>query len=218
MKWHNNHNQYTQSGHDEPELHQGRIDAYRRIRSNAKKLARKYAANEAFQGVFNPATGIYEIGNSLRMKNGPLQPLFTSADALLKKLRGIKGDVKSRIQTPIMAIAIDKASCFFDTDALKHDGMARERDSDVVVPDRYIALNRIMSCLRHKSIWMILASMQSQIKNLLPPSHMISHHEGSGHSVRIHGRRDDAAVEVRRQSKQLKCLKPFSLFPFDVRR
>ena len=218
MKWHNDHNQYTQTGHDEPELHQGRIDAYTRICSDAEMLAMKYAANEAFKGVFNPVTGIYDIGNLLREEKGPLQPLFTSADALLEKLRGIKGDVESRIQTPIMAIAIDEASCFFDTDALKHDGMARERDSDVVVPDRYIALNRIMSCLRHKSIWMILASTQSQIKNLLPPADMVRHHGGSGHSVRIHGRSDEEAVEVRRQSKQLKCLKPFSLFPFDVRR
>ena len=74
-----------------------------------------------------------------------------------------------------MAIAIDEASYFFGTKALIHDGMTCERDSNVVVPDRYIALNRVMSCLRHKAIWMIFASTQSQIKNLLPPAHIISH-------------------------------------------
>ena len=218
MRWHNDHNQYTQTGHDKPNLHPGQIDAYTRICSDAKMLARKYAANEAFQGVFYPATGIYEIGYWLRMKNGPLQPLFTSADALLKKLRGIKKDVELRIQTPIMAIAIDKASSFFDKDALKHDGMAREQDSDVVVLNRYVALNRIMSCLWHKSIWMILASTQSQIKNLLPPAHMISHYGGSGHSDCIYGQSYEEAVEVGRQLKQLECLKPFNQFPFNNKR
>ena len=217
MKWHNDHNQYTQTELQQPELQQCRKDAYARICCDAKILAMKYARNEAFQRVFNPVTGRYQIGDCLKQKNGPLQPLFTSADALLEKLGSIKGDLESRIQTPIMAFAVDEASCFFEKEALIRGGMARERDSDVVVPDRYIALNRVMSCLRHKSIWMIFASTQSQIKNLLPSAHIISHQGGSDHSVGVFDERDDAMVMSRGQCKLLKCLKPFILFPFNVR-
>ena len=129
----------------------------------------------------------------------------------------MKGDVKSGIQTPIMAIAINEAGCFFEPNALIHDGMARERDSNIVVPDRYIALNRVMSCLPHRSIWMILALTQSQIKNLLPPAHIVRDRGGSGHSSRGFDERQDATVDLIDETKQPRCLKPFSQFPFDVR-
>ena len=217
-KWHKDHNQYTQTEHRKPQLQQGRIDAYARICTDTDILATRFAENKAFQEVFSPIDGKYQIRKQLRRENGPLQPLFASADSLLEKLGGIKGDVTSGIQTPIMAIAIDEASCFFGTKALIHDGMACERDSDAVVPDRYIALNRVMSCLRHKAIWMIFASTQSQIKNLLPPAHIISHEGDSGHSFRAFDEEDDATVRLGGETKRLKCLQPFSLFPFDVRR
>ena len=218
MKWHNDHNQYTQTDHYKPQLQHSRVNAYARICTDTDLLARKFMDNEAFQKAFNPIRGKYHIRKELRVENGPLQPLFASADALLEMLGGIGGDVKSRIQTPVMAIAIDEASCFFDTTALTHSGMARERDSDAVVPDRYIALNRVMSCLRHKAIWMIFASTQSQIKNLLPPAYIVSHQGGSGHSFRAFDAGVDLTSGLGGETKQLRCLKPFSLFPFDVRR
>ena len=97
VKWHKHHNQYTQTEHRKPQLQQGRIDAYARICSETDILATKFAENKAFQEVFSPTNGKYQIRKQLRRENGPLQPLFASADALLEKLGGIKGDVTSGI-------------------------------------------------------------------------------------------------------------------------
>ena len=216
MKWHNDHNQYIQTENRSPSCQQSRYDAYNRICSDTASLAKKLARDEAFQKVFDPVHGRYQIRKGLERENGPLQPLFTSADALLEKLGGIKGDINSGIQTPIMVIAIDEASCFFGELELNHNGMAHERDSGVVVPDRYIALNRVMSCLRHKAIWMIFASTQSQIIKLMPPVHMIYQQKGSTGSIRFID--PNIGRELEAETEKGKCLRPFSLFPLDIKR
>ena len=85
--------------------------------------------------------------------NSYLAGLRGEADKLIKNLKGFK----RKAGEPVLVMVFDEASSL-----LKLDG------SGNLDPGRYHALNRIISCLRKRSIWFFFLSTESQVGMLIP--------------------------------------------------
>ena len=104
---------------------------------------------------------------------------------------------------PSLVMVFDEASSLFYTE--------HKVASD---PGRYIAFNRIFSCLRKFPLWFFILSTESKIEKLLPPENPAKQpkDERSGYNTVNSGRRAD----VKNPERLLRVFSPFVALPLDI--
>jgi hypothetical protein len=130
----------------------------RLVASRAQEIAIGLVHKQDWRQVFNDTQDSRVRSKLSNSSSGPLRDLLGAAgrlrDAVLK-FQCQNGD------DPFLVIVLDEASSL-----LIGEGSGRTQAG------RYVALNRIMSCLMEFRIWFFILSTESKLEALLPPSNV----------------------------------------------
>jgi hypothetical protein len=136
-----------------------RIKFCQDVAKRAKDIAVELMGNKPWRQVFDSRDSAIRYSLTHKMATH-LRGLWNAAETLTKFLGSLKPE---NGYDPLLVVVFDKASSLLKEPGEKEPG---EKESS---PGRYIALNRIMSCLREYRIWFFIISTESQVGDILPP-------------------------------------------------
>ncbi|KIX09491.1 uncharacterized protein Z518_00571 [Rhinocladiella mackenziei CBS 650.93] len=141
-----------------------RIEFCDSVVKRARVIAQELISNWDWMGKFDddrPSKVHHhqlEMAHSVHQPN-PLNGLLNAAKNLMKILQQCRGTSKTG---PLLVIVFDEAS-----------SLMRMRPSDEPNTGLYVALNRIISCLKKFRAWSFFLSTESLIGHLVPPKNII---------------------------------------------
>ena len=169
-----------------------RISFCASVVERATKISRELVYSQAWRTIFNK-DGKSDVRRHLL--NSPcLQPLFDATTNLLKSLKMFAKENENKELS--LVVVFDEASNLFVKD-----------DSGKPQTGRYVALNRIFSCLNEFRVWFFVLSTESQVEKLLPPE-KVNPDDGDASARRGLGNR--------RKESPLKIFPPFLALQLDV--
>jgi hypothetical protein len=170
-----------------------RIHFCQLVAARAKDIADDLIKKSSWRRVFdNEASSAirHELSNE---RKEHLQDLLEAAQRLLDNLRRFQS---SDVYYPPLVMVFDEAS-----------SLLKEKRPKELHSGRYIALNRIMSCLRKHCIWFFIISTESQVGTILPPNN----------AQQVGDYAEDPSLRFRDESKpQLKRIPPFLALRLDI--
>jgi hypothetical protein len=139
---------------------QGRRQTFcREVSQQARSIHSQLVSNPTWRRLFNPSKRVSAIRHELEKKES-LSSLVAAAGQLEKVMKS-KLCANAKNSDPLLVVQFDKASTLIET---------QEDDKEPVPnPAQYIALNRIISCLKVQPIWFFFLSTDSKIRLLVPP-------------------------------------------------
>jgi hypothetical protein len=164
------------------------------VAKRAKDIAGKLIRNQAWRQAFDN-----DEGSAIRLEltNGNhLNGLWDAAG----KLTTLLGSLKSKSENPndpLLVVVFDEAS-----------SLLKEPGKDDINTGRYVALNRIMSCLRKYRIWFFIISTEPQVGAIMPPDDA----KPSSDSAKNASLRQPTPSA----GPPLKHIPPFLAFPFNI--
>ncbi|KIX02497.1 uncharacterized protein Z518_08438 [Rhinocladiella mackenziei CBS 650.93] len=140
-----------------------RIEFCDSVAKRARAIAQGLISSQDWTGKFDddrPSKAHYqlEMAHSVHRPN-PLNGLLNAAENLMKILQQCRGTSDTG---PLLVIVFDEAS-----------SLMRMRPSDEPNTGLYVALNRIISCLKKFRAWSFFLSTESLIGHLVPPNNII---------------------------------------------
>jgi len=151
-----------------------RIEFCDSVAKRARAIAKELISSQAWVDKFDYQS---RIRRELEMRHceqrpNPLNGLLNAADNLMKNLQQCRDASNT---DSLLVIVFDKAS-----------GLMRRRPFGEPDPRLYMALNRIISCLKTFRVWSFFLSTESLVGHLVPPSDtMPPAHDIPDHSARI---------------------------------
>jgi hypothetical protein len=171
-----------------------RIEFCQNVAKRAKDIALELAGKGTWRRAFDSNKGS-AIRHKLNVKKeNHLGGLWAAAKKLTKFLALLPSE---NANDPLLVVVFDEAS-----------SLLKEPGGENINPGRYVALSRIMSCLREYRIWFFIISTESQVGVILPPDDA----HRSGDYVK-----DDSLRAAAPQSEtRLKRIPPFLAFPLNI--
>jgi hypothetical protein len=129
-----------------------------------------------------------------------LDRLWGTAARLTRLLEKIKSKSKSKPENrydPLLVVVFDEAS-----------SLLKEPGKDDINTGRYVALNRIMSCLREYRIWFFIISTESQVGAIMPPDDAKRDSDSAG--------KPSLRQPTAAGGPPLKRIPPFLAFPLNI--
>jgi hypothetical protein len=171
-----------------------RIKFCQDVAERAKDIAIELIGKGSWRQVFDSNKGSairLELANK---KENHLRDLWNAAEKLIWCLGRLRPE---NVYDPLLVVVFDEASSL-----LKVPGGENPNTG------RYVALNRIMSCLREYRIWFFIISTESQVGAIVQPDDA----ERSGDYAK------DASLRyaVPERETRLKRIPPFLAFPLDI--
>jgi hypothetical protein len=164
------------------------------VAKRAEDIAIELVGKGTWRRVFDSNKGSVIRHELTNKKANHLDGLWGAA----KKLTNFLGLLRSEnADDPLLVVVFDEASSL-----LKDPGGGN------LNPGRYVALNRIMSCLREYRIWFFIISTESQVETILPPDDT----QRSGDYVKDNSLRAAAPQSETR----LRRIPPFLAFPLNI--
>jgi hypothetical protein len=173
---------------------QKRIKFCQDVTKRAKEIAIKLVEKRTWRQVFNTPIGSATRLELIKKDEKHLTGLWNAAEELKKSLEKLQPE---NDYDPLLVVVFDEASSL-----LKEPGEKEES------PGRYIALNRIMSCLREYRIWFFIISTESQVGAIVPPDNA----ERSGDYVKDVSMRHVLA----KSDARLRRIPPFLALPLNI--
>jgi hypothetical protein len=133
-----------------------RIEFCKSVATRAEKIADDLIQKQSWRQVFDLDGGSTIRCELIDKEKDHLDGLLTAAQKLTDNLEKFR--LENQYDPPLVVV-FDEASSL-----LKGLGMQKEISSG-----RYIALHRIMSCLKKYRIWFFIISTESQVGTIVPP-------------------------------------------------
>jgi hypothetical protein len=128
--------------HGEPTYQpEKRVEFCQDVAKRAKDIVFELVENGSWRRVFNSNEGSVIRLQLTSKKENHLGGLWNAAEKLTKFLGSLRSE---NFYDPLLVVVFDEASC-----------LLKELGEKNTSPGRYIALNRIMSCLREYRIWFL---------------------------------------------------------------
>jgi hypothetical protein len=176
------------------EGHKRRSTFCQDVAKRAEDIAIKLVGNKNWRRAFDNDKGS-AIRLELTAKTGNyLKSLWNAAEKLTKSLELFKLENKD---DPLLVVVFDEAS-----------SLLKEPGKDNINTGRYVALNRIMSCLREYRIWFFIISTESQVGAIMPPDNI---ERSDDYAKKNSDRQPYPDSEL-----QLQRVSPFLAFPLNI--
>ena len=143
----------TESWYYRPEQ---RVEFCQSVATRAKEIASRLIQKQKWRQVFNKETDSAIRHQLINENEHHLDDLHKAAEKLTDNLGKLKRENK---HDPSLVVVFDEAS-----------SLLRQKGSKEIKTGRYVALNRIMSCLKEYRIWLFIVSTESQVGTLVPPN------------------------------------------------
>jgi hypothetical protein len=170
-----------------------RIEFCKSVATRARKIADDLIQKPTWRRVFNLEEAFAIRHELTDIRKHHLDDLLGAARKLTDNLRKFPSENK---YGPPLVVVLDEASSL-----LKEPG-----EPEKIRSERYIALNRIISCLKDYRIWFFIISTESHVGTIMPPDNTKRTDYVEDHSLRF-------AIP---EPQQLKPIPPFLAFPLDM--
>lgn len=176
---------------------QERVCFCQEVSRRAVRIANDAVADEDWIRAFN-----YEDKSSVRQNicqnnSKSMDHLHGAIEALLESIGELTSSGDRKNKDPHLVVVIDEASSL-----LRYDSDAQ------VQAGRYVALNRLISCLRHLPVWLFFISTESDLDTLYPA-------DDADH-VQDYSNQPSFRFDSGNAGLPLKRIKPFTTFQLDV--
>jgi len=174
-----------------------RVEFCGSVAKRAQAIAKELISSPAWVGKFDD-DGPSKVHDELTMAHSeqcpnPLNGLLNAADNLMKNLQQCQ---EARNPDSLLVIVFDEAS-----------SLMRMQPLDEPHPGLYVALNRVISCLKKFRMWSFFLSTESLIGHLVPPKNAVR----TGDYLR------DSSARISFQADpELKRFTPFVALQLDV--
>jgi hypothetical protein len=138
---------------------QQRIEFCKSVAKRAEEIANKLIQKRSWKRVFDREGDSAIRHELINKRKSHLHDLLEIAQELTNKLGGLASE---NINDPPLVVVFDEASSL-----LKEPG-----EPGAIRSGRYIALNRIMGCLKEYPIWFFIISTESQVGTIVPPDNV----------------------------------------------
>jgi len=170
-----------------------RIEFCQLVAERAKKIASKLVKKPSWRRVFGNREGSAIRHELVRKEANHLKGLQEAVQKLLDNLNRFQ---RRKVRGPPLVVVFDEASSLLETDK-----------SGRIHSGRYIALNRIMSCLKESPIWFFIMSTAAQVGTILP----LNNAWGTGDFAE-----DPSLRFIIKSTVQLKRIPPFLALRLDI--
>ena len=165
-----------------------RMEFCKEVNNKARQILEEYINHQDFRACFNSTR---RSAIRFALKGSGNSPPCTAIERLRSTLKGLKETLQSVPhrcgQDPLLVVVFDEVSSLLD----KEGG------------GRWIAMNRVISCISEERVWYFFLSTESKLDQLLPPDNVLRN-EPAPHQPSYRG------------ENTLKRYPPFSMFTIDI--